>query len=803
MPDNENAPADQRQGHYEMSSAAGQADRDAAALGSETTRVAESREDSTSAPDISSTDDYLTRAAQRASLDAYAELAQLSSRAPGEQLRGEAEDPADTSTSALERREISQNLENEARTRNDIGNTRINQDVGENYGMIVGLLQQTVRRIVDSHELRPKYIADCIEIFVDPLNINEARGIIGEHRVAVLVGPTGAGRHVSAIWLLNEIGNLQIREVRREPSDGFAIEDLLATRNTGWILDLRAEDDQVALSFGRALLASREVLEDANSYLTVTISARLWDIAKVGGEKLAVVLQPPPAIEIVRRRLVKGERPLSELEADQWLRQPDIIRHLDQLSPPEGVVWSEAIRNEHFTPLIQNNDGEAGVGQTEVDEIAEKVRNVIKARSNWRAELLNWHKNHQDSRRRNFLLAGAVLENASTEDVFTAAESLGQAFGEPRPKAPGLTGPGILELTSDVEAYLPDGETLRFSRFGYADAVLEYFWIDRMHLREPFIAWMANLPLSTAEATANVTADRIGQYVFRWSARRNSLNVLEKLITTWSRHRQLAAAAEELITAAGLDESLGKAMRDKLLSWAKDDEEVEPATKVAVARACGGPLGFMYPKMMLLRIGYLASTATPAITEAVKESVRSLWDLPSIRPRIRSEIANWCDSGNLTRRDVGRYTFAALALLMNTERGGPLLLFPAEHDEPGLISDSERSFFSQGWRSIFDEPRLSDDAVHAFCAWMDSALASAEAREAVLGVFISAVYGPGDEHFSDRRHVTLYNLLFRWEPASGEINSRTAMRDELLQEVRALDPLRQPMPPEKSSAWDA
>jgi hypothetical protein len=663
--------------------------------------------------------------------------------------------------------------------------TQVTQEVGENSGTVVGVLQQTVRRMVDSHRLPPEYVTSCVATFAKPPKIELARDKLQRRRVVVLVGEAGTGRHTSAIWLLNDIGGLTLHEVRREPRDGFAVDDLATEQRAGWLLDLRSEDDQVGMHFGRTLATSRELLEDTESYLAVAIRPQLWEQVGVGGHEVEVEWLPAAPQKIVELRL---KRQLPDTSVTKWLNHPAIADRLGPLPPPEAAQWADTIRDEHFTSLDQERD--VSVAKLPADEAFKvKVDNVLKARSSWRRDLLEWQKVHKDSRQRNFLLAAAVLENAPAADVFLAAESLAREFKEPHPEAPGQTGPGILELADDAKAHLPDGETLRFNRVGYADAVLEYFWADRMHLRQTFISWMSTLPLRYEGALAEAVVGRIGVYVLRWSVQHNNLHLLNTVVTAWADHEKLAPNAEALVTAAALDAVTGKAMRDQMLDWAKD-ERVPVQVKTVIARVCGGPLAAVYPKMMLLRLGYLARTAEPATADAVRDAMRSLWQVPELRRRIRAEIIEWCKTDQIARQDAGRRTFTALIRLGNGADGLPLLLFNPRTTQGVTLPDEERRFLVLGWRTILDRKQPDEDAIGAFAMWMDAALSSTAAQPAVLEIFTAAVHESDTEDFSGRRQVTLIKLAFAWQPVVDPSDTRTLLRDTLLERVATLDPVR-------------
>lgn len=665
----------------------------------------------------------------------------------------------------------------------------VRQEVESNQGAVIGVLQQIVRRMIDSHDLRPGYIADCTRTFAEPANIHEAMDKLSRWRVVVLSGSRGCGRHTSAVWLLEQFEGLTLHEVRRQLGDNFEIEDIGAENHVGWLLDLRDDDDKVQESFGRMLVASssRSVLESVSSYLVVVIRKDLWDTAGIGGDNVLIKLKNAKAQDIIRRRLTMDSASISDSEAAAWLSDSDIDRSIKDLPPPEAVEWAEAIRAEHFTPLPP---GSISPGETADEILKKKVKNVLAARRDWRDQLLKWHTDHTDIRERGFLLAAAVLEDMPAEQVFTGSQRLTKALGNDDQMANGLAGPGIIQLTSRIEADLSRGETIHFKRAGYSDAVLEYFWTDRMPLREKFINWLSTdeALISEGEDT-RATLERIGQYVLRWSIRRNKLDLMEQVIIAWAGNSKLAQAAENLMTAAGLDANLGKSMRDRMLTWAKPDQGSIPV-KLVLARACGGPLGNVYPSIMLYRIGYLAGILDSKISAEVKNAIRSMWGNAEVRERIRKEITGWYSSDNEAKRTAARNSFAAIAGLVDDSHF-PITLRP---DREWRQSHGARTedFLVRGWRCVFDKPQPSEEYANSFSVWMDAAVGSEQNRAIVYNIFASAVYSPQDDNFSDRRFTTLSHLLYRWEPASRPPNERTELRDAFLVTILRLDPLRYP-----------
>jgi hypothetical protein len=652
----------------------------------------------------------------------------------------------------------------------------VEQNVDSNDGVVVGVLAQTVQRIVGSIQLRPDHIDECVRAFASSPTLEEARSTLRNERVVVLTGEFGVGRHTTAVKLLNEVDNLKLHRVRRESDEEFVIDQLVPRQNRGWLLDLRSEDAHVDWTFGRDLADSASLLRDSNSFLAVAIRPDLWEQVGSGAHHLAVRLQPPAPEEVIRLRLSRFDPKLPPQAIEAWLNQPEIIDRIKGASTHVAVSWAEDIRKEYLRARELGNIG--------TDK--ENVKNVIAAREDWHTSLSNWHRN-KDSRQRNYLLAAAVLEGAPADTIYGAAERLCELFEEPDAKKPGQTGPGIIHLTEDAEAIITEAETVRFRRVGFADAVLEYFWVDRMNLRDTFVSWMSMLPLEHKGALHQAVIDRIGEYVLRWSIKRRRLKLLEDVVRKWASSRELAAEAEALITVASLHPTLGKITRDRILELARSDPETDGELKRVLARACGGELGRIYPKMMLLRLGYLARTADAGVAEAVKNAMGTLWNVPEIRSRIRTEIKDWCTGRDVARREAGRRSFLALARLSNGEDGSPVLL-KMDGSDFISISDDEKSFLVDGWRAVLDAQEKFRDAIETFNAWMDFALHYFAAKEHVVDIFCLAVHRPYEEYYSGRRHVTLTKLLFSWQPNDTAASEKTELRDQILARSIASDP---------------
>ncbi|GAU69730.1 hypothetical protein SSP35_14_00640 [Streptomyces sp. NBRC 110611] len=668
----------------------------------------------------------------------------------------------------------------------DGASSRTIQRIGTNNGTVIGNLYQTVSRLVQARTLTSEWIDECLVGFVEPKNISAMRKKLDEHRIVVLVGDRGVGRYTTAVHLLHEHQELRPRQVRREPNDSFTLVEQLKDQRGAWLLDLRSEEQKVGEDFGQNLLADKAILEESQSILVVAVRPNLWEIAGRGADDLAVHLEYPEATAIVRARLEK-QQPI--VPAGEWLTDEEIVKKLGGRKPDDAVRWANAIRAEHFAPVLEEDLKEVDGKQLSRTQI--KINNVLEALGSWRTHLRTWHIENPDSDRRNFLLAAALLEGSPVGDIFEAAASLSQKLKDVTNHRGGQSGPGIIELAWSIGATLTRQDTLRFQRPDYADAVLEYFWVDRMPLTDIVVPWMANLPVTYPEHAERIT-NRLGQYVLRYSAHHKSLKLLQDVATQWSSHNSLKDHARDLITAGALHPVIGRAMRDRMKKWAQDEKgKFTEDLKVAVARACGGPLADEYPKMMLYRLSFLAAAPSGKIAEAVGESMQRLWHQPNVRGQVRSNLSTWCASDDPALREAGRRSFMALAQERNTS-GIPLLLSSATGGE---ITPSDQALFIGGWRSGLDSSPLDETSASAFKLWMDTALQMPSLRGPVVDIFTRAVHDPAadrGQYIADR-FLRLTHFAYNWSPVvlPDPQDGRSTLRESLLASAREADPAHQ------------
>ncbi|WP_157099562.1 hypothetical protein [Microbispora sp. ATCC PTA-5024] len=672
----------------------------------------------------------------------------------------------------------------------------VRQRVWKNEGTVIGVVKQYLSRMLAYRDLPPSYIDICERTFVAPEGLYPGSREPGEsaaeklehHHVIALIAGEDMGRHYAAVHLLHNAGEITVREVRREPGEVINLESLLGTGRSGWLLDLRNDRD-LGQFLGRTLADFEPHLKRQESYLVAIVPPALWEKGGHGGEHIKHYLELPASEEIIRLRLELADpyidpRPWLDIPAAEPIRQ-----RVRNLTPDDAVQWAETIIRVQYAPLPHDLNEEKDANETiESYEQRVRIQLAIKARENWRKHLLEWHIGHPSSRERNFLVAAALLEQTAVGEIFKAATSLAVALGERVPEVQGQQGAGIIELSHQIGADLTGDEILQFLRPDYADAVLDYFWIDRQHLQDKFVTWMCGLPVDLGEVEAGVATERITGYVIKWTTRRGKLDLLVNLVEKWAPLNKVRGSTCELITAIALDAHVGGQARSLLLAWAKGERGATPDIQVLVANVCGGPLSRFYPRQMLTRLVYLAQTPHSAVAQAVADALRTLWQQPKIREQVLQQLVKWCLDVDVVRKAAGAEAFLALASLIEDD-GVPSLLAYAYHsyDKPGAPYPVA---LDRGWQASLESSTSAISSV--LNQWLDAAVAAPVLQPLVEQSLTTAARGYDPNHPDERRVVKLSSLLFGWQPANQdpEVGERIALRDRILARLYTSNRLR-------------
>jgi hypothetical protein len=656
---------------------------------------------------------------------------------------------------------------------------RVRMGAGLNYGTMIGQLIQETFRIHRGLPLPPDWVNQQLTGYVQPQNEPTLADKLYKTNVLVLTAAAaGSGRWTTALKLLKHApdGPLTIRRVRREAGDEFQMSGLRSRERTGWILDLRAPGENVPPGTMLGIeLAQAQILKDAHSYLVVLLSPGLWEQIGAGASNLADELDPPDAADVLVSHLNKGE---ICPDPGEWARDHRIQLHLKGLNPGQARSWVQTIEQVEL-----DYGARAAAGAVPADAFAEKVDAAIKSHSGWFDEIANWHSDPaRTSFERNYLLTMAVydsvFEDRQVDDVHEKVTSLAGALGEIVTPPRGHEGPGLVELTRKAGAKLQPSGIVVFPGPGYAEAVTDYFWLDRPHLLDGFTRWTVKQCLGQEQPYQSRLADKVIPWVLRHTQSTRSTPFLRSVAERWSEEPRLANHAADLLTAACLDQLIGKLTRDALGDWV-GQARTTAALKRTLTQVFQA-IAPVYPKATLRRLATLAESAEPAVGDAVGAAIRALWEDKELRPRLLEVVTAWPES---PKREVQQAAVNAFLHVARTANRTGI---------PVLIADdtATSAWVTNSWRRVLEEADLSDLALEAARAWLDAAATSPSEYDRVMNVFVSAVHGTRGDDQRGTRSYNLMRIAEDWRILGQVLDEadRNRIRADLVDRMRESDP---------------
>ncbi|MER8073173.1 hypothetical protein ABTZ59_33450 [Streptomyces sp. NPDC094034] len=650
------------------------------------------------------------------------------------------------------------------------------QNVSGNNGTVIGIQNISEIQRLRGTPLPDRWInAKLFAYLVRDDTTKAIDAILTAHRAAVIHAHAGTGRYTTALHALTSLHTKTIRQVRREPNEKVDLGGL-KDEDTGWILDLRDETETLRTGFGLHLREVDSHLRETRSFLVVVTHTDVWKRVADEAPELDHPLTPADSLAVLRAHLSRQEDPVDELE--KWLAEPKITQHLEGEPPGQAVRWAEKIS----TAVTLNSSTE------DPKDFAELVDSVVQSVRNWRSRLLDWHTDHTASSHRTYMLAAAVLDGAPARTVYDAHAALGTALGDKPEPTKGQQGPGIIQLTHVIGAELGSDDRIRFLKPGYAEAVVDYFWVDRPHHVEAFTIWTADQAASLPHDLGTPLADRVSQWVTRYTLAKQSLTILRTITAHWANSTHLKGQAEELLVAAAIDPVTGRLARRRYLQWAKAPDTTDlthgKQTPIALKRALAAALaqlGSAYPEHSLKRLSELAAhTNEASVTDAVGDALMDLWDQENLQEKIRTTLASWFDSAQDHYTAAARRAFLHLAD-RTTPDGTPVLATDGAGTGTWSLT---------GWRCALDST-ATPQVQAAVSTWLNAALAHPGLRPAIIETFTEAIHRSDTDHtYLAQRYIVLNHAANGWEPAyAGQHpTERTRLRDELLIAMREADP---------------
>lgn len=681
--------------------------------------------------------------------------------------------------------------------------TDIRQEALLNFGEM-NAIKQVIEHTVDNSEIEAEYLDAVRLVYARPAEFCALLERLREPgSVLVLNCPPNSGRTITAHALLAELyfnGDInEAREISFGGSKEFPVKRLPHESRQGFLLELPADEEesnfQVSERFGSRITAlSRELAKRENRLIVLTEPEQWRRICIGAPDGIGPKFEPPAAIDIASKWLT-AEDPT--FPVTHWLGDPDIKDLFDGATPIDALQIVDLILKASRADVDTLPSIQALTRRRQQDDISvdgqvdrRKILSVVAARRNWREQLLDWHKHPgRTSFERNFLLAASVLRGAPVAHVYAKVAVLCETLGEEGVKVVGQMAPGVVELADAVDAQLTDDGVISFSRPGWDDAVLEYFWIDRPLARLPFLEWLADAPRKDPQGVVEtisrddrvMLAERIGAFALRWAVRHRRPDPLRMLAEAWyevsstdHRMRRLWSVLTGILASAAIRDASAPYIHKMLLEWSKTKK---PALQKAVVAVCSDEFGRVHTGKALRRLRYAGESEDPDVVAALRTAVRNLWEDPSVRQTLLGYIITWCKSPDRNAL-AGRRAFGVLAGATLQNSTLPLLL--ERGDEGDFLPTGE--MLSYGWSALLDHGGAAEEsreAEEAVALWMNAALEREDMRDLILDALRKAV----DGRSSQRRRDLLRAYVYKWheEGSTEKRSEREALYSRLSQ----------------------
>ncbi|MFH9075650.1 hypothetical protein [Streptomyces alboflavus] len=580
--------------------------------------------------------------------------------------------------------------------------------------------------------------------------------------LAVIAGPADHGKRTAGIKAMWDTArsvqaatgkSLALREIRPDwdTPDSPDTSVLPDAAGTAYLLDVAAEIGSWK-SPGRiaeALVAHAEALRRVGSCLVVIADERTW---------------PEGSSGTLTRVLVRAKtRPSSHRVAEKHLellhRRPDRIRWLNTATVGSDPIGEAAhLLTESSSPA----DGArlAAMLSDVDDEVPGSLQTALDSFQEWHTEVDAAFKATQDNPDDRALLIASVFLSGS--DVLSVQEAARTLLDEPQETKVRtiLTGPDLTTRLTQVGAQV-EGRTVSVDyRPGYARAVLLHLWKQRADIHRPLLNWVDAITSPKQPGAGRLGS--IGDLLVHLAIAENDIRVIEQ-IHAWTgsghdseEHRGLIA---RVLTVAAEADSLGAAVRARLLDWAQDESD---AVATVVALVCAGQFADRYPRQALVRLRHILNR--PSVDRAVRTAQEALRDIATRDgqlPRVWSTIRKW-----LANKQVAGHR-AFLSLL--DPRADPyvlqVMLTAAERDE------EIKGALIAGWSAALVDERVDAECRELLTAWARARAVGQVPEAVVTGILDQVVV----EHLS----TTPISALIFGEPGVAYEESVIELRKDL------------------------
>ncbi|TDQ43921.1 hypothetical protein [Actinorugispora endophytica] len=631
----------------------------------------------------------------------------------------------------------------------DVGNSVQTGSVEGDVVIQIGgaLLRQEV---VAAARWDPAELERLRAVFVAPRGFGAFTGEVRRGGLGFVTGRVGGGRWTAAVCCALELG-LVPRSITVDTGEEWNAAGLPSAPGHAYLLDL-SEVERLSERMVREIRGYAVGAAERGAAVLVVTRVGLRGDGDAGLPVLDVV--PPPAPEVFSRHL--GEH-CPGPAAERWLADADVRGALSGAAPAEAARLARIAARSRPEGFL---DG---------DVLAAWIGDALGAFRNWRGEIASLFTGAAGEADAGVLLydrvlltAVAMFEGEDASVVLGEAERIADLLGVPPAYPTRLSGPGRDRLLARVGARGDERGRVRFTRAGYADAVLDYLWEQYPVAVMGLLEWSRRLA-SSGEAGA-VPERWLRAVGARWTgmAERNGRpDWLVDVLTAWSGTASARRVVVEMGSTGAVHLELGGAVRRRLYTMAKEPRGT--IRGLVVAEVCAN-YGRVHPNTALTRLKWLADAADPKIRSAVLAALGDLAEADGLGPVVMAELLGW----ERDKKERGRREVAVEALAGMLRDGGP-----------ALAEDAGALLTARAWEAVLDAgPGAGRPAVGA---WLSAVAAGDADPRVVADVFGRVVAG------NFPRYRELARLVALWREAAAPVSGPV---ERIAASLEDADPLR-------------
>lgn len=493
------------------------------------------------------------------------------------------------------------------------------QFAGDNYGGVEQLFRQVhvsdaafekfFSRTTAPPPMDPEALSRLRQSFVPPERYDRARAELHASYTVVVTGERGSGRRSAAMMLLSEVAGKKHDLTVDAGSEEDQIDAGSIGEGEGVLLDLSAQPPE---QVGRLL--------SHWSSFRVEVTAKRCFFVIVVPKNVDHVLDSD-----LREHVIRIGRPDARAVFAGHLGRYEVAHDHADLSSSELASWLERATMTAVNVLARSvrDEGEGG------GSFGERVERAFAAFQTQPTHVATWLGKKPESENRALMLSAALLEGASTDSVFTAADHLLDIV-ESSEDRNSLERKGISERLEECDIRVDDNGRVRFDGADFADRARTYFWKEYPGLRQRLCEWVGRMVPSPAldGESSNYVAARFAEQALAVGRPHD----LRGLVVRWvdsgsSPSPSLLRTTSMLMRVGLLDERFGGWFRRMVYDWARPSKSpLSPVFDVVLIDLCENAIAPSRPEEALVRLRHLARRENKYVAEEAAGRLNALAD---------------------------------------------------------------------------------------------------------------------------------------------------------------------------------